>query len=110
VDLRDATQDRMIVSTRNNGKSRKGPLWEAPDPLLLPSDSMAPKPVDPELEDILRPLSAAGLVVITTDTDGADRWTLTEQGTQVARQMVFSTEDDAAALFGALLEAAGEDG
>jgi hypothetical protein len=32
--------------------------------------------VDPELEDILRQLSDAGLIVITNDPDGAERWTL----------------------------------
>jgi hypothetical protein len=61
---------------------------------------------DPEFDAIVAELVAAGYVTIGTDADGAETWTLTPQGEQVALQMSMSSEDDAAALMEALL---GED-
>ncbi len=39
------------------------------------------------------------------DAEGPETWTLTPQGEQVSQQMSMSSEDDAAALMEALLDA-----
>jgi hypothetical protein len=65
---------------------------------------------DAEMDAIVAELEAAGLVTVGTDADGHETWTLTEMGAQLARQMSMSSEDDAAALLDALLEAAGPSG
>jgi hypothetical protein len=60
---------------------------------------------DPEFDAIVDELRAAGLVTIGTDADGQETWTLTPQGEQLAGQLSMSSDDDAAALLDALLEA-----
>ena len=62
---------------------------------------------DPDSDEIVAELVAAGLVTLGTDTDGVETWTLTAMGEQVARQMAMSGEDDAAALLDALLDSPG---
>ena len=49
---------------------------------------------------------AAGLVTVGTDAEGQETWMLTPTGEQIALQMSMSSEDDAAALLDALLDAA----
>jgi hypothetical protein len=57
------------------------------------------RPVDP------------GAIVVTVGTDAEVRrtWALTPIGAQVANQMAMSSEDDALAMFNALLHAAEAD-
>jgi hypothetical protein len=62
---------------------------------------------DAEADAIVAELQAAGMVTIGTDADGHETWTLTPQGEQIALQMSMSSEDDAATLMTALLEAQG---
>ena len=49
---------------------------------------------------------AAGLLTVGHDIDGRETWTLTPKGAQVVTQMAMSSEDDAFAVFSALLDAA----
>ena len=53
-------------------------------------------------------LESAGLLIETTE-DGKPALQLTPKGAQVARQMAMSSEDDAFAMFNALLDAADGD-
>jgi hypothetical protein len=62
---------------------------------------------DADVDEIVAELVAAGLVTLGTDTDGVETWALTAMGEQVARQVAMSSEDDAAALLDALLDAPG---
>jgi len=63
-----------------------------------------------EMDAIVEELQRAGFVTIGTDAEGEETWTLTKQGEQIALQLPMSSEDDAAALLEALLEAAGPSG
>jgi len=65
---------------------------------------------DPESAAIVEELQRAGFVTIGTDAEGEETWTLTPAGEQIALQMAMGSEDDAAALLGAMLEAAGPSG
>jgi hypothetical protein len=47
---------------------------------------LGPRPSDDEINGIVAQLRAAGLLTIGTDINGAETWTLTLEGTQVARQ------------------------
>jgi hypothetical protein len=49
---------------------------------------------------------AARLLTGGHDIDGREAWTLTPTGVQVATQMAMSNEEDAFAMFDALLDAA----
>ena len=60
---------------------------------------------DTELDAIVAMLASAGLLIETTE-DGKPALQLTPKGVQVARQMAMSSEDDAFAMFSALLDAA----
>jgi hypothetical protein len=60
---------------------------------------------DAEMDAIVEELQRAGFVVIGTDAEGEETWTLTPAGEQIALQLSMSSEDDAAALLEALLEA-----
>jgi hypothetical protein len=55
---------------------------------------------------IVAEVEAAGLLTVGTDAQGRETWMLTPKGAQVATQMAMSHEDDAAAMLGALLDAA----
>jgi hypothetical protein len=61
-----------------------------------------------ELDEIVAMLGSAGLLIETTE-DGKPALQLTLKGAQVATQMAMSSEDDAAAMFNALLYAAEAD-
>jgi hypothetical protein len=61
---------------------------------------------DPEFDAIVAELERAGFVTIGTDAEGEETWTLTPTGEQIALQLSMSSEDDAAALLEALLDAA----
>jgi len=63
---------------------------------------------DAELDEIVAMLESAGLLIETTE-DGKPALQLTAKGAQVATQMAMSSEDDAAAMFNALLYAAEAD-
>jgi len=65
---------------------------------------------DPEFDAVVEDLQRADFVTIGTDADGEETWTLTPVGEQVALQLSMSSEDDAAALLEALLDAAGPSG
>jgi hypothetical protein len=65
---------------------------------------------DPEFDAVVEELQRAGFVTIGTDAEGEQTWTLTPAGEQIALQLSMSSEDDAAALLEALLEAAGPSG
>ena len=60
---------------------------------------------DAELDEIVAMLESAGLLIETTE-DGKPALQLTPKGAQVARQMAMSSEEDAFAMFDALLDAA----
>ena len=51
----------------------------------------------------------AGLLTVGTDAEGREMWTLSPKGAQIATQMAMSSEDDALAMFNALLHAAEAD-
>ena len=51
----------------------------------------------------------AGLLTVGTDTQGRETWALTPMGAQVAMQMAMSSEEDALAMFTALLEGRGDE-
>ena len=51
----------------------------------------------------------AGLLTVGTDAEGRETWTLSPKGAQIATQMAMSSEDDALAMFIALLHAAEAD-
>jgi hypothetical protein len=65
---------------------------------------------DPEFDAVVEELQRAGFVTIGADAEGEETWTLTPAGEQIALQLSMSSEDDAAALLEALLEAAGPSG
>jgi len=65
---------------------------------------------DPESAAIVEELQRAGFVTIGTGAEGNETWTPTATGGQIALQMAMGSEDDAAALLGAMLEAAGPSG
>ena len=58
---------------------------------------------DAELDEIVAMLESAGLLIQTTE-DGKPALQLTPKGAQVATQMAMSSEDDALAMFDALLD------
>ncbi len=60
-----------------------------------------------EYETIVAMLSEAGLVESYVTEDGADALRLTERGEQVGRALAMAGDDDANAVFDALLEAQG---
>ena len=60
---------------------------------------------DAELGEIVAMLESAGLLLETTE-DGRLAVQLTPKGAQTATQMAMSSEDDALAMFNALLNAA----
>jgi hypothetical protein len=60
---------------------------------------------DPEFDAVVEELQRAGFVTIGKDADGEETWALTATCEQVALQLSMSSEDDAAALLEALLEA-----
>jgi hypothetical protein len=62
---------------------------------------------DPEFAAVVEELQRAGFVTIDTDAKGNKTWTLTATGEQIALQLSMSSEDDAAVLLAALLDAAG---
>ena len=59
-----------------------------------------------ELDALVAMLEAAGLLRQTID-EGKPALQLTAKGAQVANQMAMSSEDEAFAMFGALLDASG---
>ena len=58
-----------------------------------------------ELDEMVAMLESAGLLIQTVD-EGKPSLQLTPKGAQVARQMAMSSEEDAFAMFDALLDAA----
>jgi hypothetical protein len=50
---------------------------------------------DADVDAIVAELVAAGLVTVGTNAHGAETWTLTPAGEQVANQMAMTPEDDA---------------
>jgi hypothetical protein len=58
-----------------------------------------------ELDEMVMMLESAGLLIQTID-EGKPALQLTPKGAQVARQMAMSSEDDAFAMFTAILDAA----
>jgi hypothetical protein len=68
-------------------------------------DPLAMSDHDAELDAIVALLASAGLLIETTE-DGKPALQLTPKGAQVASQMAIGHEDDAFAMFTALLDAA----
>ena len=64
------------------------------------------RPSDEEMDAMISELVAAGLLTVGTDAEGRETWALTPRGAQVATQMAMSSEEDAFAMFNALLDAA----
>jgi DNA-binding MarR family transcriptional regulator len=68
------------------------------------------RPIEEELIELADELEAAGLIKTGVGADGNETWSLTPAGRQVANQLAMSSEQDAATLLSALLEAtSGED-
>ena len=64
------------------------------------------RPSDEEMDALIAEMLADGLLTVGTDAEGRETWALTPKGAQVATQMAMSSEDDALAMFDALLDAA----
>ena len=67
------------------------------------------RPSDEEMDALIAEMVAADLLTVGTDAEGRETWALTPKGAQVATQMAMSSEDDALAMFDALLDAAAAD-
>ena len=63
------------------------------------------RPSDEEMDAFIAEMVVAGLLTVGTDAEGRETWALTPKGAQVATQMAMSSEDDALAMFNALLDA-----
>lgn len=59
--------------------------------------------VDAAIATVLAELADAGLVEVSASIDGAVRYTLTDAGAPVARQMAMGSDQHATALLGVLL-------
>lgn len=66
--------------------------------------TLSPQDHAAELDELVVMLESAGLLIQTID-EGKPALQLTPKGAQVARQMAVSSEDDAFAMFSALLDA-----
>lgn len=66
--------------------------------------TLSPQDYEAELDELVVMLESAGLLIQTID-EGKPALQLTPKGAQVARQMAVSSEDDAFAMFSALLDA-----
>ena len=67
------------------------------------------RPSDAEMDAMIAEMVQADLLTVGTDAQGRETWALTPKGAQVATQMAMSSEDDALAMFDALLHAAAAD-
>jgi hypothetical protein len=64
------------------------------------------RPTDAEMDVLVAELRDAGLLTIGHDAGGAETWTLTPAGAQVATQTGMSAVDDALGLLTSLLDVA----
>jgi hypothetical protein len=60
---------------------------------------------EPRLDAMVAELERTGLLVIGRDADGAQTWTLTAKGVQLAHQLAMPTLDGGQELLSALLDA-----
>ena len=85
--------------------STESDKWRVSDD-RYPARMTDERPSDEEMDAMIAEMVAAGLLTVGIDAQGRETWALTPKGAQVATQMAMSSEDDALAMFNALLDAA----